>query len=172
MFEQVITSADRTSTYTEQHAVTPNYNYQSNPYYSSTPNPYNYRNSNGYNYNYNNQNYNSGPSSYNYNYSNRNNYNSQNRSSNSGYGYRAPAQQYRNENHTEQYAESTFTLNAIDRKQNKLVWTCTVQADIYDNLFIEKDVHPAVHSMLKTYPGERIAPEKGRKNKPVKHKGH
>ena len=130
LFEQVVTSANKTRLYSEQHPVSSNYNYQRNPFYTPNPNPYNYNNHNGYNYNYNNQNY----------------------SGNNGYAYRPPAPQYRSETHSEKYVESTFTLNAIDRKQNKLIWTCTVQADIYDNLYIESDIHPAVHSMLKTFP--------------------
>lgn len=148
LFEQVITSENKTRTgsYSEQHPApaAPNYNYQNNRYYTPNPNPNNYNYSNNYNYNYNNRNYNN-----NYGYtSNPNYYNN-----NTYY-----AQQYKTETHTytEKYATSTFTLNAIDRKTNKLVWTCTVQADIYDGLGIESDVHPAVHTMLKTFPAKKL----------------
>ena len=158
LFEQVITSASRTETYQEQHPVsTPgyqqnsygynNYNYQSNPYYQN----YGYSNYNSYNYNYNNRNYNN-----NYGYTpNRNYY------ANNSY-YR---QQYKTESHTRNYTESTITLNAIDRKQNKLVWTSTVQADIYDGQYLENDIHPAVRTMLKTFPAEKKKAEKKKAEK-------
>lgn len=141
LFEQVITTVNKSDNYTEQHPIAtppPPYNYQANPYYTPTPNPYNYNNSNNFNYNYNQQNY-----------------------SNNGYAYRPPIQQYRTETHTQKYVETTFTLNAIDRKQNRLVWTCTVQADIYDNLYIESGIHPAVRSMIKTFPAKRLKLKKG-----------
>ena len=134
LFEQVITNAIKTRTYTDQHPVISNYNYQRNPYYTSTPNPYGYNNSKAYNYNYKKQNY----------------------MRNNGYAYRPRAQQYKSETHTEEYIESTFTLNAIDRKKNKLVWTCTIQANIYNDTYIESGIHPAVHLILKTYPANTI----------------
>lgn len=135
LFEQVITIANKTREYTDQHPVTQINNYQRNPYYTPTPNPYRYNNYKQYNYNYKNQNY----------------------LGNRGYAYRQRAQQYRGETHTEEYIESTFTLNAIDRKKNKLVWTCTVKANIYSGSYNKTGIHPAIHSMLKTYPKKNTA---------------
>lgn len=130
LFEQVIVNAKKTRTYTELHPAIPNYNYQSNPYYTPTPNPYGYTKSQSYNYNYKKQNY----------------------TRNKGYVYKPATMKYRNETHTEEYIESTFTLNAIDRKKNELVWTCTIQANIYNDIYVESGIHPAVHLILKTYP--------------------
>ena len=134
LFEQVITNANKTRTYTDQHPVISNYDYQRNPYYTATPNPSNYNNSKAYNYNYKKQNY----------------------IRNNGYAYKPRKQQYKSDTHTEEYIESTFTLNAIDRKKNKLVWTCTIQANIYNDTYVESGIHPAVHLILKNYPGKKI----------------
>lgn len=145
LFEQVITAENKTKSgsYTDQHPIAskPNTNYQNSRYYNPNPNPYNYNNSNGYNYNYQNRNYNN-----NYGYTANPNY-----SNNRSYQQQ---QQYKTDSHsyTKKYVTSTITLNAIDRRRNKLVWTATVQADIYDDLSITTDIHPAVHTLIKTYP--------------------
>ncbi len=48
------------------------------------------------------------------------------------------------------YSEQNFTLNVIDRKQNKLVWTSTALVNIYDTK--KMNVHPAAHKMMKKLP--------------------
>lgn len=132
LFEQVITNEKKTRTYRDQHPVVNNY--QNNPYYTPTPNPYGYKKSSAYNYNYKKQNY----------------------RGNNGYVYKQRAQQYKGDTHDEEYIESTFTLNAIDRKKNQLIWTCTIQANIYNDTYVESGIHPAIHLMLKNYPAKKV----------------
>ena len=50
------------------------------------------------------------------------------------------------------YTESTITLNVIDRKSNRLVWTSVVGADLYDPSEMQNNVHSAVHRLLDSYP--------------------
>lgn len=52
----------------------------------------------------------------------------------------------------QEYVNGSITLNFIDRKNNKLVWTGTAEGDIYDASHISHDLHPAVHSILNEYP--------------------
>jgi hypothetical protein len=52
----------------------------------------------------------------------------------------------------QEYINGSITLNFIDRKNNKLVWTGTAEGDIYDASHISHDLHPAVHSILNEYP--------------------
>lgn len=52
----------------------------------------------------------------------------------------------------QEYVNGSVTLNFIDRKNNKLVWTGTAEGDIYDASHISHDLHPAVHSILNEYP--------------------
>lgn len=51
-----------------------------------------------------------------------------------------------------EYVNGAITLNFIDRKSNKLIWTGTAEGDIYDPSVIERDLHPAVHSIIEQYP--------------------
>lgn len=51
-----------------------------------------------------------------------------------------------------EYVEGSITLNVIDRKLNKLVWTGTAKGDIYDPTYINKDIHPAVKRIMKEFP--------------------
>ena len=48
--------------------------------------------------------------------------------------------------------KGAITLNFIDRKNKKLIWTGTAEGDIYDPGMINKDLHPAVHRILDEYP--------------------
>ena len=60
-----------------------------------------------------------------------------------------------NANYTTQvvnYEESTITLNMIDRKTEKLVWTVVVEGDLYDPKQMENYIHKAVIKMAKDYP--------------------
>ena len=50
------------------------------------------------------------------------------------------------------YVNGSITLNLIDKKANKLVWTGTAEGDIYDPSHISHDLHPAVHRILDQYP--------------------
>lgn len=52
----------------------------------------------------------------------------------------------------QEYVNGSITLNLIDRKQNKLVWSGTAEGDIYDPSHISNDLHPAVHNILNQYP--------------------
>lgn len=52
----------------------------------------------------------------------------------------------------QQYVNGSITLNLIDRKVNKLVWSGTAEGDIYDPSQISSDLHPAVHRILDEYP--------------------
>ena len=52
----------------------------------------------------------------------------------------------------QEYVDGSITLNLIDRKANKLVWSGTAEGDIYDPSHISHDLHPAVHSILNEYP--------------------
>ena len=51
-----------------------------------------------------------------------------------------------------EYTESTITLNVIDRKQNKLVWTGRAKGDLYDPYYFQYNLHPAVYDILSEYP--------------------
>lgn len=51
-----------------------------------------------------------------------------------------------------EYVNGAIRLNFIDTKSKNLIWTGTAEGDIYDPAVIEKDLHPAVHSILKQYP--------------------
>lgn len=52
----------------------------------------------------------------------------------------------------QEYVSGSITLNLIDRKANKLVWSGTAEGDIYDPSQIRSDLHPAVHRILDEYP--------------------
>ena len=51
-----------------------------------------------------------------------------------------------------EYVNGAITLNFIDKKANKLVWTGTAEGDIYDPSMISRDLHPAVHGIIDQYP--------------------
>lgn len=50
------------------------------------------------------------------------------------------------------YMESSIILNVIDRKENKLIWTCTAQGDVFDPSLINQDIHPAVKRIMRKFP--------------------
>lgn len=50
------------------------------------------------------------------------------------------------------YVESTITLNIINRKSQKTIWTATAKGDIYDPDYFKKDIHPAVEAIMKKFP--------------------
>lgn len=63
------------------------------------------------------------------------------------------------------YIEGSITLNVIDRKQNKLVWSGTAKGDIYDPAYINQNIHPAVRSIMRKYPVKPMAEDFKMKNK-------
>lgn len=50
------------------------------------------------------------------------------------------------------HINNSVTLNVIDANGHKLLWTGSVQADIYDPAVIQKDIHPAVVKLMKQFP--------------------
>lgn len=54
------------------------------------------------------------------------------------------------------YSESTITLNVIDRKLDKVVWSGTAKGDLYDSTYLQFNLHPAVYEILKKYPVKPI----------------
>ena len=54
--------------------------------------------------------------------------------------------------HKVEYVNGTITLNFIDHKSKKLIWTGTAEGDIYDPGMVNRDLHPAVHRILDQYP--------------------
>lgn len=77
---------------------------------------------------------------------------------NYGYGYSCS---YTDRN--VEYAAGTITLNVIDRKQNKLVWTGAAKGDLYDPELLSENLHPAVYSILKKYPVQAAATKESRR---------
>ena len=53
---------------------------------------------------------------------------------------------------TVEYTRGTITLNVMDKKQNKFIYTATVEADLYDPSTLQRELHPAVHTLLENYP--------------------
>ncbi|MBA3705478.1 MAG: DUF4136 domain-containing protein [Bacteroidetes bacterium] len=54
------------------------------------------------------------------------------------------------------YVEGSITLNVIDRKQHKIIWSGTAKGDIYDDAYINRDIHPAVLRIMKKFPVKSI----------------
>jgi len=121
--------------------------YYRNPYANPYNNPYNY---NPYNYQATspqNPYYNPYPNQYNYNMAFNNNF--------TNYGYTTQIVDY---------TQSTITLNIIDRKLNKMVWTTTVEGDLYDPDEMQRNLHPAVLRILDSYPVKPIKATPPKKN--------
>jgi hypothetical protein len=64
-----------------------------------------------------------------------------------------------------EYVEGSITLNVIDRKQNKLVWSGTAKGDIYDPAYIHQNIHPAVRSIMRKYPVKTVSEDLKKKKK-------
>jgi hypothetical protein len=58
--------------------------------------------------------------------------------------------------YTDTHMDNTVTLNMVDAKERKLLWTGTVQADIYDPSVIQQDIHPAIIKLMKRFPVKPI----------------
>jgi hypothetical protein len=52
----------------------------------------------------------------------------------------------------ETHMDNAVTLNVVDAKLRKLVWTGTIEADIYDPSVIEQDIHPAITKLMERFP--------------------
>src|SRR5690606_487555 len=71
-----------------------------------------------------------------------------NRNQSFGYGYSGGLATTQKQ----EYVNGAITLNFIDAKTKKLVWSGTAEGDIYDPSQISKNIHPAVHNILVQYP--------------------
>ncbi len=58
-----------------------------------------------------------------------------------------------------EYGKGTITLNMIDRKRNKLLWTGAAKSILYGPNLLSEDLHQTVHAILKKYPGKSFAAE-------------
>lgn len=58
-----------------------------------------------------------------------------------------------------EYVEGAITLNVIDRKLDKVIWSGTAKGDIYDPDMIKRDIHPAVIRIMKQFPIEQVVPK-------------
>lgn len=52
----------------------------------------------------------------------------------------------------ETYLKNSITLNVIDRLQQKIVWSGTAKADLYDTTYLQMNLHPVVYDILEQYP--------------------
>jgi hypothetical protein len=129
LFELKVTESKKQRSETVRSAL-PTYNYNNSFQYRaiSPHNPYYNINPRAYYYNR--------PLNYNYN--------------NYAYGYTTATR-------TVEYTKGSITVNVIDRKLNKFIYTATVEADLYDPSTLQQELHPAVHTLLKDYPVKSMA---------------
>jgi hypothetical protein len=52
----------------------------------------------------------------------------------------------------ETYLKNSITLNIIDRAQQRIIWSGTANADLYDATYLQMNLHPVVYDILKQYP--------------------
>lgn len=50
------------------------------------------------------------------------------------------------------YVKGTITINMFDRRQKKLVWTGSAEGNIYDPVYIQESIHPAVKRIMQRFP--------------------
>jgi len=135
LFELKVTESKKTRTEQVRTTVpTNNYNYN-NAYQYRAISPHNPY-------------YNVNPRAYYYNRPLNYNYNSYT------YGYTTK---------TVDYIRGAITVNVIDRKQNKFIYTAIVEADLYDPSTLQRELHPAVHTLLENFPVK--PPEKEKKSR-------
>jgi Domain of unknown function (DUF4136) len=60
--------------------------------------------------------------------------------------------------YTDTHINNSVTLNIVDAKERQLLWSGTVEADIYDPSVIQKDIHPAIIKLMKLFPVKLIKP--------------
>ncbi len=74
------------------------------------------------------------------------------------YIYRGPSQyerpyEFYNENEQKlRYSHGGVVLDVIDQKTNETVWHGVALGDLYDPDIIYRDLHPAIHKMMKKFP--------------------
>ncbi|MBA3705046.1 MAG: DUF4136 domain-containing protein [Bacteroidetes bacterium] len=59
-----------------------------------------------------------------------------------------------------EYIKGSITINVVDKKLNRLVWTGTAEGDIYDPDYLQSGIHPAIEKILNKYPIKSIRKEK------------
>lgn len=64
----------------------------------------------------------------------------------------------------ESYVKGTIIINMFDRKLKRLVWTGSAEGDIYDPSYIQYNVHPAIHNIMKSFPIKPLDKKKNPKN--------
>lgn len=52
----------------------------------------------------------------------------------------------------ETYLKNSITLNVINRALQKVVWSGTANADLYDTKYLQMNLHPVVYDILEKYP--------------------
>ena len=50
------------------------------------------------------------------------------------------------------YLKNSITLNVIDRALQKVIWTGTANADLYDKKYLQMNLHPVIYDILEKYP--------------------
>ena len=50
------------------------------------------------------------------------------------------------------YVKGTITINVYDRTLKKLIWSASAEGDLYDPSYIQDNVHPAIRTILKSFP--------------------
>lgn len=66
-----------------------------------------------------------------------------------------------------QVVHGAISLNVIDRRINKLIWTGKAEGDLYDPQFINRSIHPAVEGIMRKFPIPAICcTDKGCKKEP------
>ena len=65
----------------------------------------------------------------------------------------------------ETYIKNSITLNVIDRMKQKIVWSGTAAADLYDTAYLKMNLHPVVYDLLNKYP---VKPNKRHRDETMK----
>ena len=76
------------------------------------------------------------------------------------YNYIRPSYQIGSRVIKTEFNQSTITINVFDRVSNKMIWTGSARGDVYDNQYIQNDIHPAVDKILKEYPIKSVKKKK------------
>lgn len=50
------------------------------------------------------------------------------------------------------YVRENITVTMYDRRLKKMIWSGSAEGDIYDPAYIQNDVHPAIHRIMKQFP--------------------
>jgi hypothetical protein len=60
------------------------------------------------------------------------------------------------------FIESTITLNVIDRKKNKVIWSATAKGNAFDTDYMDEHIHPAIEAMMRKCPVKPIRKRYGK----------